>query len=278
MFAHIFRDRNSTQFIVGASPLRQLHRLPNRTETVPPACTLPQDCELPAALDAAGTKELIFCPQCINTRQITVPTNYHMFILIKSNSLNSIVFIQHDFLQEIDRSFSPAPSADNPYFLYETRIIGNRLAMFYQEAKTDYPGRDILLSDLARIITALLLRGVSRPVVLKADKRKSKGIEPALNYINNNYHKKITLKELALQVNYSQYHFIRLFQREIGKTPFEYLTDIRAEKAREFLSTTSLSVTEICLQCGFQNSSHFANFFKLRTGMSPSEFRQSLQQ
>ena len=278
MVAYIFRDRNSTQFLVGVSPLRQLHRLPNSTETVHPARNLPQDWESPATLDTVGTKDLIFCPQCSNTRQIAVPANYHMFILIKPNSLNSIVLIQHEYLQEIDRSFSHAPSADNTHLLYETRIISNRLAMFYQEAKTDYPGREILLNDLARIITILLLRGVSRPVVLQTDKRKSKGIQPAIDHINNNYHKKITLNELALKVNYSQFHFIRLFQKEIGKTPFEYLTDIRVEKAMEFLSTTSLSITEICLQCGFQNSSHFANFFKLHPGMSPSEFRLSLQQ
>jgi len=276
LVAHIFGDTNFAQLTVGVSPLRQLHRLPNRNETVQPASSFLRDRELPVTLDTAGTEELIFCPQCINPKDITVPPNYLMFILIKPNSLNSVVLIQHEFAREINRSFSHVPSADNPHCLYESSAISNRLAMFYQEAKTDYPGRDILLRDLARIITSLILRTVSRPVVVQTYKRKYKDIVLAVDYINNNYHKKISLKELAHQVNYSQFHFIRIFQKETGKTPFEYLTAIRVEKAREFLSTTNQSITDICLQCGFQNSSHFANFFKVHTGMSPSEFRLSL--
>jgi AraC-like DNA-binding protein len=209
--------------------------------------------------------------------QITAPDNYQMFILVNSNTLNSIVLIQDDYIRQIDPSYSLATSENNRQIVYESKIINNRLTLFYQEAKTDYPGREILLSDLARIITSLLLRGVARPVVAKNESRKSKGVEQAIDYIKNNYHKKVTLSELANQVNYSQFHFIRIFQKETGKTPFEYLTDIRVNKAKEFLSTTNQSITEICLQCGLQNSSHFANFFKSHTGVSPSEFRQNLE-
>ena len=275
MVAQIFGDTNLARLLVGVSPLRQLHRLPNRNETAQPVSSLSQDWELPATFDTAGTKDLIFCPQCINPKEIIVPQNYHMFVLIKPNSLNSVVLIQDELIREIDSSFSHVPSADNFHRLYETRIISNRLAMFYQEAKTDYLGREILLKDLARIITSLLLKA-AKPVVVQTLKRKYKDIVMAIDYINHNFHRKITLKELALQVNYSQYHFIRIFQKETGKTPFEYLTEIRVKKAREYLSTTNQSITEICMQCGFQNSSHFANFFKVHTGMSPSEFRQSL--
>ena len=275
LVVNIVGDTNVAQLLVGVSPLRQLHRISASNEAAQPYCILPQGWKLPTSLEAVGIKDFIFCPQCINTKEIPSPPNYHMFVLIKPNSLNGIVLIRHDYIQELDRSFSHAPSADNPYRLYETRTIRNRLAMFYQEAKTDYPGRNILLHDLAQIITTLLLRGISKPVVIQTIKRTFKDIGLAIDYINNNYYKKITLKELALQVNYSQYHFIRIFQKETGKTPFEYLTDIRVAKAREFLITTNLSITEICLQCGFQNSSLFANFFKLNTGMSPSEFRQS---
>ena len=268
---------NLAQFRVGVSPLRQLHRLSNNSEAAQPYRNLPQGWELPVNLDTVVTKDIIFCPRCINTKQVIAPPNFHKFVLTKPNSLNSIVLIQHDFILKLDRSFSHAPSADKSHHLYETKIISDRLAIFYQEANTDYPGRDILLHDLALIITTQLLKGISKPMVLQAHKQKYKDIVLAIDYMNQNYHKKISLKELALQVNYSQYHFIRLFQKETGKTTFQYLTDIRVEKAREFLSTTNLSITEICLQCGFQNSSHFANFFKVQTGMRPREYRQSLR-
>lgn len=275
MVATIIGDANSAQSLVNPNRTRQLHLLPNSGETA--YRNLPHDWDRPANLDTVGIKDFIFCPQCINTKQVIAPPNYHMFVLTKPNSLINIVLIRHGYIREIDNTFSHVPSPDKPHRIPETWVISNRLAMFYQEAKTDCPGRNILLSDLAHIITTQLLRGISKPLVIQPNKRKSKDIGPAIEYINNHYHTQITLKELALQVNYSQYHFIRIFQKETGKSPFEYLTAIRLEKAREFLSTTSLSITEICLQCGFQNSSHFANFFKQHTGMSPSEYRQSLQ-
>lgn len=84
----------------------------------------------------------------------------------------------------------------------------------------------------------------------------------------------MTLEEISKQVNYSQYHFIRIFKKETGFSPFEYLTNCRLDKARELLAKTPFTITEICLQCGFQNSSHFATVFKKHTGMSPSEYRQ----
>lgn len=267
-------DAQSVHFLVGESPLRQLHRHPR--DKMLPASYL-HDWESLATLSTEGTKEFIFCPQCVNSMQITAPENYQMFILVNSNTLNSIVLIQDEYILQIDPSYSLATLENNRQIVYESKIISNRLAIFYQEAKTDYPGREILLSDLARIITSLLIRRVVRPVVANNESRKSKGVEQAIDYINKNYHKKVTLNELANYVNYSQFHFIRIFQKETGKTPFEYLTDIRVNKAKEFLSTTNQSITEICLQCGLQNSSHFANFFKLHTGVSPSEFRQNLE-
>lgn len=261
-------DAQSVHYLVGAN-LRQLHRFPTAIKL--------SEWDSVAAVSAAGMKEFIYCPHCANSMQVTAPDNYQMFILVNSNTLNSIVLIQDDYIRTIDPSYPHIASEKNRHILYESKAINNRLAMFCQEAKTDYPGRDVLLKQLARIITSLLLGGISRPVVVKSESRRSKGVEQAIEYINDNYHKKITLNELADQVNYSQYHFIRIFQKETGKTPFEYLTGIRVKKAKEFLRSTNLSITEICLQCGFQNSSHFANFFKLHTGMSPSEYRQSLE-
>lgn len=268
MVVQLSGNPQSVHFLVGAGSLRQLYRFPRAGKAY--------EWDAVAAVSNEGAKEFIYCPQCVNSMQIVAPDNYQMFILVNPNTLNSLVLVQDDYIRKIDPSYSHSAEKKR-HILYESKNISNRLALFYQEAKSDYPGREILLNDLARIITSLLLKGISRPVAVQNESRRSKGVEQAIEYINNNYHKKITLNELANQVNYSQFHFIRIFQKETGKTPFEYLTDIRVEKAKEYLSTSNLSITEICLQCGFQNSSHFANFFKLHTGVSPSEFRQSLE-
>ncbi len=72
----------------------------------------------------------------------------------------------------------------------------------------------------------------------------------------------------------SPYHFIRIFKNETGKTPYEYLVDIKIEKACSLLRRSNLSVTEICFLCGFNSSSHFSTVFKQKIGVSPSMYRQ----
>lgn len=253
------------------SPLPILHLL-DTNETASQFHPLGWDA--PDTPNAVGIKDFIYCPQCVNWKLVTVPPDYHMFILTKPHSPYNIVMVQHALIQKTN--FPPAPCPESPHRLAETWSISHRLAMFYQEAKSDYPGRNILLQDLARIITSLLLQGIAKTAAMSPVKHKNKDISLAINYLHNNYHKQITLKELALKVNYSQYYFIRIFQKETGKTPFEYLSLIRLERAKELLNSSNMSITEICLQCGFQNSSHFANFFKSHTGVSPTEYRQSI--
>lgn len=226
-------------------------------------------------LNTVGIKDFIYCPQCVNWKLVTAPPDYHMFILTKPNSPNNIVLVQHALIQKTT-SFTPAPCPEKPHRLAETWPISHRLAMFYREAKSDYPGRNLLLQDLAWIITSLLLQGTAKIAAISSVKHKNKDISLAVNYLHQNFHKQITLKELAIKANYSQYYFIRIFQKETGKTPFEYLSLIRLEKAKELLKASNMSITEICLQCGFQNSSHFANFFKNHIGVSPTDYRQRM--
>ncbi len=230
-----------------------------------------QGLKQPLSFETVGTEDFLFCPRCPNTRKIVSPPGYYMFVLVRVNSFNSVIFIENNFL----KTLAPVNhmGGEKVFYLKESKVIGSRLAMFYQEARGDYLGRDTLLGDLARLITSLLLKSLPRPAVLTVENRKIRSIDPAVDYINENYFKKITLEELAHKAHYSSFHFIRIFQKETGKTPFAYLTQVRVEKAKEFLSATSQTITEICLQCGFQNSSHFANFFKLHTGLSPSEYR-----
>lgn len=266
-------DNKTAQTPIGGSPVRKFHLLAGSSET-----TLYHNRTDPGRaltnLDSVGIKEFIYYPQCSRTEQVIAPQDYHMFILTKPNSLYNIILIRHSFLREADLTIPYTPFPPVVHRLTESWAITHRLSMFYQEAKSDYPGKTILLHDLAQIITALLLRSIAKPAAIPPAKRKTKDIGLALDYIHNYYYTAITLEDLARRVNYSQYHFIRIFKKETGRSPFEYLTDFRLEKAREFLSTTKLSIIEISLQCGFQNSSHFANVFKLHTGISPSKYRQ----
>lgn len=62
----------------------------------------------------------------------------------------------------------------------------------------------------------------------------------------------------------------------MGISPYNYVIEQRIEKAKKFLSRSNLSITQIALECGFADSSHFARHFRKMTGMSASKYRQQM--
>lgn len=161
-------------------------------------------------------------------------------------------------------------------FLF-TPAINRLLETFMLECRTVQPGSSLMLDSISVQLSILLLREgrhnlSDKPfgLVIAADER---AVRRATEYINDNYMNKITLFDLARETNYSPYHFLRLFKRHTGRTPFEYLMDIKIEKAAEMLGNTDYSISQICDLCGFGSLSYFSRIFKAKTGLPPSRYR-----
>ncbi|WP_342573120.1 AraC family transcriptional regulator [Paenibacillus sp. FSL R5-0749] len=101
----------------------------------------------------------------------------------------------------------------------------------------------------------------------------SENIQIAVEYIENNYSKMISIDHLAEYVSLSKYHFIRRFSSSTGLTPGAYLTRVRTEKALELLRGTTLSIEVIAEQVGYSSGSYFIKAFRSITGVTPGEFR-----
>ena len=95
-----------------------------------------------------------------------------------------------------------------------------------------------------------------------------------IDFIKANLHRKISLTDLAREVNLSAAHVSRLFSIETGIPPSEYLIRLRMEKARHLLLTSLLSVKEIMAMTGYGNRGHFLQHFKRYFGLTPSEYRR----
>lgn len=98
-------------------------------------------------------------------------------------------------------------------------------------------------------------------------------VEEAVDYMNRHYNSPIQIGEIADHVSLSRYYFTRLFRKETGRTPNEYLADVRVNAAKEMLTDKILSIAEIAERCGFTNTSHFTRFFREKTGKTPAAFR-----
>lgn len=101
-------------------------------------------------------------------------------------------------------------------------------------------------------------------------------MEQVIDYIADNYNKKITSIELANIMNYNPQYFSRYFKSVLGYTPIEFVNHYRIERASELLFSSDLSILEVGLECGFESSSYFIKKFKEIKGTSPNNYRKLL--
>lgn len=103
---------------------------------------------------------------------------------------------------------------------------------------------------------------------------KTELVKKAVEYINANYMKDISLNTLSEYVYLSPSYLGRLFREQIGLTFSEYLIKVRMEKARELLLNTNFKINDIASKCGYRNIQSFNKMFGKCFNCSPSEFRR----
>lgn len=131
-------------------------------------------------------------------------------------------------------------------------------------------------SSLLYILAALSDHGLFTPTEKNLDKRVE-SVKTTLSYIRDNYRQKIYIADLAEQVNLNEQYFCRLFKRVIGCSPIEYLNEYRIKQTRLLLEETDLPVTEICLECGYNNFGNFLREFRKYTGTTPLQYRKQAE-
>ena len=98
-------------------------------------------------------------------------------------------------------------------------------------------------------------------------------ISKVINYIENNYSQKLTLKLLSEVSGLSGSSFRRSFYNVVGLSPINYLLKLRLKKAALLLDSSDLSITEIAYRTGFSDSNYFIRQFKKFSGTSPLKYR-----
>lgn len=93
-------------------------------------------------------------------------------------------------------------------------------------------------------------------------------------YISAFYDQPITVSETAKAACLSPNHFLRSYKQLFGMTPHQYLCERRLQESKKLLLQTDKSVTEICLEVGFQSPGSFSSLFSKRFSITPSQFRQ----
>jgi AraC-like DNA-binding protein len=104
---------------------------------------------------------------------------------------------------------------------------------------------------------------------------EGKRMQVVVDYVMTNYHREISLEEIAALSNMTKNAFCRYFKSRTNKTLFQFLIEIRVERASKLLlKNQELSVIEIAELCGFNNISNFNRKFKELKKLSPLQYRK----
>jgi len=150
-------------------------------------------------------------------------------------------------------------------------IIVGELAQAAVEKKSDLSLDEIGMMLAARFAAAA--SGESNRQDLSARKRR-RAVEAAL-WISEHAPEPIDLAAIARLSGLSPFHFLRSFAKTIGVTPHQYLVRCRLQQAARLLAERERAITDIALDCGFNDLSNFIRTFRRAAGMSPRAFRRA---
>ena len=123
-----------------------------------------------------------------------------------------------------------------------------------------------------------MLSAVARKSELELDNNEAitEDMRKAILYMYENYNKDYYISQVARECNLSLFRFIHKFKASTGMTPLQYITKIRIDTAKDLLSNSSLSVSEVSSIVGYEDALYFSKVFKSITGTAPKTFKANL--
>ena len=236
--------------------------------------------ELPDGIYTLSPKHMYFIPA------FTIHTN-----ICKSNFVHYYLHIYEDHYSDndwLDHWKFPVEieATDLDLALFKRLCEINPHMTLQKSDPTTYDNNPTLMQNLIKnrqraFCDKVESRGIVFQLLSRFFKQGQSKIEMEDNriaktvlYIRKHLNEAIELEKLAEISCLSKDHFIRLFKKELGNTPLQYINQKKIEKAQLLLITEELAVKEIAFQLAFDDYSYFNRLFKKTTGVTPQEYRR----
>lgn len=105
----------------------------------------------------------------------------------------------------------------------------------------------------------------------------TKVVSDAINIIDSEFTKNVTLEEIAKRVGVSSQYLSKIFKEETNQTFVEYLTNLRINRAKEIIQTSDQSIKQVGIMVGYKDPNYFSRIFRSVVGISPSDFRKNVK-
>lgn len=160
-----------------------------------------------------------------------------------------------------------------PDTLEHSQEIGTRMLSFIKDDTASPLG---LIGRLYLFMDCLIRYSTSQRQI-QGGKLSEFYVREVLSYIEGNYAKNITVEDMARRCKLDRSYFGKVFKKEVGQSPQEFLIRYRMTRAADLLSTTDRSIGDIGAAVGYANQLHFSRAFKSIYDMPPREYRQHNQ-
>ena len=181
---------------------------------------------------------------------------------------------------------APGKDEDNASFFERYTPHDKIVSPRVRELRTAFKSRELiddnwLEEKLRELLTAMLesqnvvKRQTDELPAVRASTREElwRRVNRARDFLHAHLGARVTLSEVAAAACLSPFHLLRTFQAAFRQTPHQYLQQCRLERAKFLLEKTRISVTAICLDCGFTSLGSFSALFQKTFGASPRKWR-----
>jgi len=164
-----------------------------------------------------------------------------------------------------------------PQFRFRDPLIEGIGRALCTELEPDGSLGRLYAESLANVLAVHLVRHyptTGQPVRDAGSELPKRKLRNAIEFINDNLGRNISLAEIAANVGMSPFHFARLFKHSMGLAPHQYVLEQRIDRAKTLLSEPALSLAEIAYRLGFASQSHFTAVFRRLTSTTPETYRK----
>ena len=207
---------------------------------------------------------LIIPPYTIHTSRYAISqTTYRLEVGFFPDALNTYYKTLMNSLCKSKVVFIPSKQQDNLYSLIKK--------LNKEVSRPDSYSVQLSHLYLSEILILLSRYGVTKSI----DNAPTNIVQQVMNYIDNNYTKKINTTDIAKHIHVSERTLFHEFKKSTNLTINEYINSVRISHAEKLLKSSEYSIMEISSLCGFNDSNYFSTVFKKYKGVSPNNFRKN---
>lgn len=163
----------------------------------------------------------------------------------------------------------------------EDSRISNRLELFEELYKSLESGYSEAQLNYSCSVLGHLLGSFKYIDAFRATGKMEEGsldmIDRCRHYMLENIEKQISLADICAYIGRSQSYCSEMFRRFTGMSPVQYLQTLRIQTAAHLMDVTSMKINQVCLKVGISDPYYFSRLFSKTMGMSPKEYRRSVE-